>query len=115
MAYEFNKEQVLEAIKGSYGIVSQIARSLGCTWNTAQTYTNRWAETRQAYQDENERSLDHTEGKMLEAIKNSDGPMIRFHLSTKGKRRGYVTGTQLTGEDGGTIKIQVVGFDAKRV
>jgi len=113
--YAFTREQVLEAIDGSYGIMSHVADVLCCEWHTAEKYVNKWAETRRAYEDENERSIDNSESKMREAIDGGDGPMIRFHLATKGKRRGYVTGTQLTGEDGGTIKIQVVGFDAKRV
>ena len=100
-SYEFTKEQVLEATKGSMGIISQIARNLGgCDWHTAQKYVNRWAETRQAYTDECERQLDLSESKMLQAIGAGDGPMIRFHLSTKGKDRGYAERKEITGKDG---------------
>jgi len=108
VANDYTKEQVLKAIGGSYGIVSQIARALGgCEWHTARRYIDRWAETRQAYADEDERALDFTEGQMLAAIKNGDGPMIRFHLATKGKRRGYVTRQELSGEDGGPLELVV--------
>ena len=108
MAYGFTKEQVLKAIDGSFGIMSQIARALGgCAWSTAEQYVNRWAETRQAYQDAQEAALDFTEGQMLAQIKAGDGPMIRFHLATKGKRRGYVTRQELSGEDGGPLELVV--------
>ena len=106
MPCAFTKEQVLKAIKDSYGITTQIARALGCEWHTAQSYVNRWAETRQAYADENERALDFTESQMLAAIKNGDGPMIRFHLATKGKRRGYVTRKEISGADGEAVIIE---------
>ena len=90
MAYNWKREQVQEAIKGSFGIMSTVAKKLGCNWDTAHRAVNRWAETRQAYQDEDNRSLDLSESKMLELINEKDGPMIRFHLATKGRGRGYV-------------------------
>ena len=86
----FSRERVLEATKGSFGIVSKIAKNLdGCGWITARRYIDHWEETRAAYADENERGLDLSESKMLEQIGAGDGPMIRFHLATKGKGRGY--------------------------
>ena len=95
MAHKFEKERVLEAIKGSMGIMSTIARKLdGCGWNTAERYVNKWECTKQAYQDEDNRSLDLSESKMLSAIDDGDGPMIRFHLATKGRKRGYVQKTE---------------------
>ena len=109
MAYGFTKEQVLKAIDGSFGIMSQIARALGgCAWSTAEQYVNRWAETRQAYADAQEAALDFTEGQMLKQIRDGDGPMIRFHLMTKGKKRGYVQRTEMTGGDGDAIELTVV-------
>lgn len=106
MPTEYTKEQTLKAIEGSYGIVSQIARALGCAWHTAEKYVNRWEETRRAYADEDERALDFTEGQMLAAIKSGDGPMIRFHLATKGKRRGYVMREEITGANGEAVIIE---------
>jgi hypothetical protein len=91
------------------GIVSDIAASLGgCEWHTAQRYVNRWAETRAAYDDESERALDLSESQLLKAVQAGDGPMIRFHLATKGKNRGYVERTELDGPDGRPIPIQIV-------
>lgn len=96
MAYDFTREQVLEAIKGSFGIMSKVAKGLGgCEWHTAERAVNKWESTKQAYEDENARSLDLSESKMLELINEKDGPMIRFHLATKGKGRGYVQKTEL--------------------
>lgn len=86
----FTKQRVLDAIDGCYGIVSHVARKLGgCSWITAKRYIDHWAETRQAFEDEHERALDFSETQMIAQIRQGDGPMIRFHLSTKGKKRGY--------------------------
>ncbi len=109
MAFRFSKDRVLVAITDTYGIVSQIARKLdNCAWHTAWKYVNRWEETRQAYQDENERSLDYTEGQMLARIKDGDSSMIKFHLMTKGKHRGYVERQEVTGAEGGPILLREV-------
>ena len=105
-SFEFTQEQVLAAIKGSMGIVSKIAHALdGCDWHTAQRYVNRWAETRAAYADESERALDLSESQLLKAVQAGDGPMIRFHLATKGKQRGYVVKTET--EQSGDVVIRV--------
>lgn len=107
VAYKFTKEQVLKAIDGSYGIVSQVARRLGgCSWHTAEKHINRWEETRQAFADENERSLDHSEMQMIAKIENGDGPMIRFHLMVKGKHRGYAQREAVDRVWGGPKQIQ---------
>lgn len=106
MALGFTKEQVTEAIEGSAGIVSTIAKRLNCSWHTADKYVNRWECTRQAYANEEEHALDLAETKLLKLINAEDGTMIRYYLSTKGKRRGYVERRQaeVTGKDGGPIR-----------
>ena len=109
MAYNFTMEQVLDAIKGSFGIMSKVARALdGCAWHTAEAWVNKWATTRAAYADESERALDLSESQLLKAVQAGDGPMIRFHLATKGKNRGYVERTELDGPDGRPIPIQII-------
>lgn len=108
--YRYTKEDVLLAITGDgdsqdgcKGIVSTVAKRLGCAWHTAKKYIGVWKETREAYEDESERSIDLSESKMFEQIKAGDGPMIRYHLSTKGKHRGYSERRELTGAEGGPI------------
>ena len=105
----FDKEKVLTAIKGSFGIVSTIAKVLdGCSWHTAWDYVMHWEETRAAYADENERALDLSESKMLKMVNQEDGPMIRFHLATKGKDRGYTERHEVSGPNAGPIDVRQV-------
>ena len=90
IARKYTKEEILKAIQESGGIVMQVAHNLGgCDWHTARKYIGRWEETRHAFQGEGERALDFSETQMLKQIKEGDGPMIRFHLTTKGKNRGF--------------------------
>ena len=87
----FKKQDILDALKDSYGVVSEVADRLGVDWHTADTYIKSWPETMQAKQDEDERYLDLAELKCIERVKAADGSMIRFVLATKGKTRGYNT------------------------
>ena len=46
------REEVIEAIKGSAGIKSTVARKLRIHRHTFDNYLNRWKSVRQAYEDE---------------------------------------------------------------
>ena len=93
------KKELLEAIQGSYGIISTIAARLHCNWHTVDETIKLYPECMQALADENESILDFTEGKAIERIKEGDGTMIRFMLATKGKKRGYTYEDKLEYDD----------------
>lgn len=106
---QYKAEKFIDAIKDSGGIVSTIAKRVGCDWHTAKKYIDTYATVTQAYQDECERVLDLAESKTIEMINEKDGTMIRYYLSTKGKHRGYTEKQQIehTGKDGGPIEQKV--------
>lgn len=85
----YTTQQFLEAIPGTGGIVTAIARKVGCAWATARKFIDTHPTVQRAYQDECESILDLAEAKVISAIKAGDSQMIRYYLSTKGKRRGY--------------------------
>lgn len=97
---KLKKENLLEAIKGSYGIISTIAARLHCEWHTANDTIQVWPETRQALEDEKETTIDFVEGKAMQRINEGDGTMIRFYLATKGKKRGYTYEEKLEDMEG---------------
>lgn len=104
------KKDLLEAIKGSYGIMSTVAARLHCDWHTADDAIKRFPEALQAMADEGESVLDFTEGKAIERIRDGDGVMIRFMLATKGKKRGY-TYDETTATAEAAIADTVVNID----
>lgn len=105
----YNKGTVLAAIKDSAGIVSTIARRLDCDWHTAQKSISRWQETRQAYEAEGEALLDFMETELIKVARTPDPGMIRYYLSTKGKKRGYTERQEITGAEGmSPLVIQIV-------
>src|SRR5574344_397389 len=95
------KKELLDNIRGSYGIISTIAARLHCNWHTVDETIKLYPECMQALADENESVLDFTEGKAIERIKDGDGTMIRFMLATKGKKRGYTYEDKLEDDDTG--------------
>jgi hypothetical protein len=107
--YNFTDEQMIAAIKGSCGIVSNIADSLGCDWNTAKRYIEMSEHVKQAYSDESERVIDKAENKLQGAIDSGDMQMVKWYLATKGKRRGYYEKQEL--ENTGKINVVIIDAD----
>lgn len=89
MGIKFTAEEAIQAIKGSGGIVTTIADRLGCAWGTARTYIDNHPTVLQAYNDETERMLDMDEAVLFKSIKEGNTADAKWHLSRKGKHRGY--------------------------
>ena len=107
------KKELLENIKGSYGIISTIAARLHCDWHTVDETIKLYPECMQALADENETVLDFTESKAIERIKDGDGAMIRFILATKGRKRGYgeTAPQELDDTEDNELTIEIVDGD----
>ena len=96
MAYHIPKETVLEAIKGSAGLITTIQKRLSAAiernigWTCTKEYTEKWAETREAMEAERQTTLDVAEGTIVKEIYNNNAEMAKWYLKMKGKDRGYV-------------------------
>jgi len=91
MAYrtDLTAEEVIGAIAGSAGIVSTIARKLGCDWLTARKFIDRHPSVLTAFRAEREKVKDLAETKMIELISDKDAGTVRWYLSTMARDRGY--------------------------
>lgn len=87
--FKFTKEQLLQAIQGSYGIASNVAKRLRCDRQTATNNINRFEETKLAFKQEKEMLLDLGENTIVELLKKHDGATTRWLMATLGKERGY--------------------------
>jgi hypothetical protein len=65
----YSAQTFIDAIPGTGGIVSAIARKVGCEWNTVKSYLDRYPTVRAAYDAECESMLDLAESTVLKAIK----------------------------------------------
>ena len=85
----YTTTQLIEAIRGTYGIKTAVAQALGCTRQTVDNYIGRYPTVESAYEEEREKLLDLAESKFAEQIAAGEWPAIRFALATLGKQRGY--------------------------
>lgn len=103
MAKKITQEQMLEAIKGSQGLVSKIQKKLEAatqerwSWETVERYLHKWESCEQAVKAEKEAMLDIAENNIHKELENGDVATSKWYLRMKGKERGY--------EDTPTIKL----------
>lgn len=98
---QFTEEQFIEAIKDTGGIITDIARKVGCNWYTAKKYIEEFPAVKRAYDDECESFLDLAEGvlrgniKLAQRQQQGEEPKVadasdaKWLLARKGKARGY--------------------------
>lgn len=110
---QYTAQQFIDAIPGTGGIVSAIARKVGCEWETVQAWLDKAPTVRRVYDAECEAMLDLAESVLLKNIKDGDTADAKWYLTKKGKRRGYGENLELTGKDGGPITFRVV-YERKR-
>ena len=108
---QFTAQQFIDNIPGSGGIITTIAKRVGCDWHTAKKYVTEFATVRQAYEDECNHMGDALESKAAAIAMQGDGPMLRFLLSTKWKDRGYTERQEHSGPGGETLKIRLTWGD----
>lgn len=108
MGKRYTVEQFTKAIPGSGGIISTIAKRVGCEWNTAKSYIDKHPSVKQAYDDEREQVTDMAETALIKAIQGGDMWAVKYYLSTVGKHRGYVERQEMTGADGNAVTIRII-------
>ena len=95
MAFKITKEQLLQAIEGSQGLVSKIQRKLEAilgekiSWDTTEKWIHKWEETETAVKNEKESMLDIAENNIFKEMVNGDTATSKWYLRMKGKERGY--------------------------
>lgn len=109
MAHKYTKDEVLEAIEGSAGILLTVAKRLQCTWDTAQRWVNKWEETKTALKNENEKVLDMAEGQVYKAIQANDLQTAKWVLARKGKERGWGEDNSLKLVNDDPLRIDLTG------
>lgn len=119
MGDHYKAEQFISAIPGSGGIVTTIAKRVGCEWHTAKKYITNYATVTQAYTDECEKVLDAAESVVVgNIVESKDVQTAKWYLTMKGADRGYAPKQKLehSGEGGGPIQTKEVGLtDAERL
>jgi hypothetical protein len=110
-----DKKTVLAAIENSQGIISVIAKRLGCAWDTAESLCNRWEETREALNNEREFVLDMAESVIFKSINNGSEANAKWLLALKGKHRGYDPQATLKVDNGEPLNIRFDGLSRDEI
>lgn len=83
------KEQMLQALENSLGVVGQACDKTGISRETH----GKWLENDSKYAEKvrniEEKSIDFAESKLLKQVSDGNINAISFYLKTKGKHRGY--------------------------
>lgn len=115
---QYKAQEVIEAIQGSGGIVSTIAKRLGTNWLTVRRYIDNYPTIKAAFDAERESLLDIAESVLANNIKLAlkqqqeggglaDSTDAKWALSRLGKHRGFSDKqeVELSGSDI-TIKVE---------
>jgi len=95
---DFTDEELIEAIKGTGGVITLISKKLGCNWRTAHKNLNRSEEIIATVKDEKETLLDRAEITLIKAINDDDVQTAKWYLQVKGRDRGYTPAMEVNGK-----------------
>ena len=116
MAKKVTKEQVLEAINNTQGLITKIQRKLinitgeHWNWETVQKYVHKWLETEAALKAETECVLDFAEQNINKAIiEDHDLATSKWYLKMKGKERGYIETQEVLNHNEDPLRIDLTG------
>ena len=112
--YKFTDEQIIDAIKGSCGIITNISDSLGCSWGTANKIVKNGSEVvKSCFCDECERVIDKAESNIFAALEQKDIQTSKWVLATIGKKRGYSEKTEIEHTGDMQILVNIQGVKAE--
>ena len=100
---KYSVEEIIAAIQKARGNLSHAARIVGCARTTLHRYVNKYSTVADAYENENEKTIDHVEDQLLRQIDDGNITAIIFFLKTKAKHRGYIERAEVTGKDGADL------------
>ena len=104
------KKQIVEALEKSLGVVTTAVMNVGIHRSTFY----EWYNTDEAFKKEvdsiSDIAIDFAESQLHKQIQDGNSTSTIFYLKTKGKRRGYVERTEITGAEGEptAFKIEII-------
>ena len=108
-----SKKAMLQAIRGSKGFVTVIAKRAACSRNTVYSYIEKYPKIREAITDEKETLKDFAESKLFTNIEEGKETSLIFYLKTQAKDRGYVERHEVTGKEGDALMSHQTKLEAK--
>lgn len=101
------KKRILDALAKSKGIVSSACDAADIPRSTFYNWCKNDEAFKAAVDDVQDIALDYVEGQLFKLIEGSDTAATIFFMKTRGKKRGYIERTELTGADGKDLNYNV--------
>jgi len=103
----YSAKLIIAALKKTKGMIYLAAEEIGCEPKTIYNHIDKNPTVKAAHQAENEKMLDISELKLYEGVVARESWAVKYHLSTKGKNRGYVEKSIVSGDPDSPIRIIV--------
>jgi hypothetical protein len=103
----YTPDEIIAALQQTRGLVAVAAERLGCADETVRRHVRNNARVAEALRHEREKLLDWGELALYRAVQNGEAWAVCFLLKTLGKSRGFVERQELTGADGGDIRLSL--------
>lgn len=105
------KESLLKALEQSLGVVTTACKKTDIPRSTFYKWLKEDEEFAKEVADIENVALDFAESQLHQQIGNGVPSSTMFYLKTKGKKRGYVERTEITGADGIPTNFQIEIID----
>ena len=103
-------EQLIADIHQYKGNLSAVARHYRVERITIYRWMKDSAKCQQALEDARETMLDNAESVLYKKVLDGSTPELLFFLKSQGKKRGYVERQEVTGTDGGPVKLTLTNL-----
>ena len=101
------KKQLIGALEKTLEIVTTACKSVNIARSTFYDWYNGDSDFKKQVDGIENMAMDFVESKLYNLIKENNPAAIIFYAKTKMKDRGYVERQELTGKDGGPVKVQI--------
>ena len=91
----YTAKQFIDAIPGTGGIISTIAKRVGCQWHTAKKYIENYPTIQQAYDNEKHHVDDAAVSVIYKAIAEGDLATAKWWASMKMGKEFHTTEKQV--------------------
>ncbi len=105
--HKVTKAQIKQALRKSGGIISQAAQKLGIARESLWERIQNHSDLKKVQEEAREAVTDMAESVIVKAIADGDIDTARWFLARIGKHRGYTERQEITGPDGGPLRIIV--------
>lgn len=102
---------MIEALERSLGVVTSACKNVGISRETHYRWMREDDQYKKDVLELENVALDYAETQLHKQIKGGNTSATIFYLKTKGKNRGYVERTEITGADTEPIIVRILDGD----